>query len=97
MTDEALTELNRKIAVMEASKTQKIESRNTHRSSLGPTCWFPSPDPDWEWDRCDYRVKPVEPARLYRSALGGIYCTPTGEVAAEFIELTPEVKSKLGL
>jgi len=94
MTESDLAELNRKIAVMEASKTQEIESRALHGQCIA---WDACSIPTWDWNNFDFRVKPVEPARLYRSALGGIYCAPEVEVVAEYIELTPEVKKALKL
>jgi len=63
----------------------------------------------WNWVHFDYRVKPVEPRKIWVR----IYCdgtmtahsdkimrdivTSLGLSYGEFIELTPEIKVKLGL
>lgn len=110
MTDEAITELNRKIEVMEASKTQKIQSQE---GNGGGAVWDDCPIPVWDWFNYDYRVEPTEPQRLvgfrYRSEIvhsawhsahrAGVEFSGAPETAekVEFIELTPEIKQKLGL
>lgn len=110
MTPEALTELNRKSAVMEASKTQKIQSR---AGNGGGAVWDDCPSPVWDWFNYDYRVKPVEPQRLvglrYRGETvhsawcnvhrAGVEFSGAPETAekVEFIELTPSVRAKLNL
>lgn len=65
MTDEALTELNRKIAVMQAYRDGKeIECTGTkHPESLDGK-WRNAGTPSWNWRDMDYRVKAVEPQKL---------------------------------
>ncbi len=89
MTVEAWAELNRKISVMEASKTQQIQFREDHCgewNDMREEC------PSWDWEHYDYRVKPVEPRRI--TMRPGITFL---EREGEFIELTPEIRKALNL
>lgn len=103
MTEEALTELNRKIAVMEAYRDgREIE----YRRYAYQIDWRDSADPSpaWNWAEFDYRVKPEPPIALtlLRSATGeyhgGSWCFKNRkESEIRFLELTPEVRVKLNL
>lgn len=69
MTDEALTELNRKIAVMEAYRDgREIQHKYIGQSVPAVDTWAdstpPHAAPQWLWTMYDYRVKPIEPQKL---------------------------------
>lgn len=98
--------LDYKISVMQAYRAgEKIEHRNTKRAHGGETEWFETSNPQWDWWNCDYRVKAQEPRRLMVSwdkNMAEWKDVPTIDEAlrstlVEFIELTPEIKQKLGL
>lgn len=99
-----------KIAVMQAAvEGKEIQHRYIGPDATGVckinSVWMdstpPHAAPQWYWHLYDYRVKPQEPAivRLHVSKDGTPWIRdpqPTGNLV-EFIELTPEVRSKLGL
>lgn len=88
MTDEALTELNRKIAVMRAYR----DGREVEFFNYGSEQWYKRCLPGWDWTEFDYRVKPFEPRRIRIHPGITLF-----ESEGEFIELTPEVCAKLNL
>ena len=103
-----LTELNRKLAVMEAYREGRpIQYRNDMPgTNIIPwqDCSYPSPV--WNWNEFDYRVKPVEPQIIWVQTINGKLYANCGSIKSpimsgvpviEFIELTPEVRAKLGL
>jgi len=108
MTESEPTELNRKIAVMEAYKEGK---QIQYRISMDGTNIIPwtdcsHPSPTWNWNEFDYRVKPVEPQIIWVQTVNGKLYANCGSMkspivsnvpAIEFIELTPSVREKLGL
>lgn len=101
MTDSDLAELDRKIAVMQAYRDGKVIQITNGRGNWRDDGSVPL---IWNWGCHDYRVKPVEPRRLW------VLSTPDGSgvtnqfsqydtrlPSIQFIELTPEVREKLGL
>lgn len=107
MTESELAELNRKIAVMEASKTKEIE-----RKDMSTGRWIGWQCPDWNWEFFDYRVKQNPRRAMVTVAANGKFIAAynvelemgaiklrreTRNDLIEFIELTPEVKQKLGI
>lgn len=99
--------LDEMIAVMEASKTKEIEVANLGQNDWS-LCRLP---PCWNWTHCDYRVKAQEPRRVwvntYSDGVMSVWSDKLGsEISvnasnfrdrSEFIELTHDVKSRLGL
>jgi len=92
------------LAVMQAAKEGKeIQKRYLYPSVSMTNEWVDFHIPDWNWGIYDYRVKPVEPkrVRLYVNEKGCPSWIPNSTDKtlniSEFIELTPEVRSKLGL
>jgi len=99
------------IAVMQAEKSGKTIQENHLDEADWDDVQFPC---GWNWVSYDYRVKPVEPRRIFVPELNcGLhpnnFFTKENAVlsvkqdalnytgCAEFIELTPEVRTKLGL
>lgn len=101
MTEEALNELNRKIAVMQSSRAQKIQFRVYHGGE-----WIninSEEGPSWDWIHYDYRVRAVEPRIVFvhTNCDGSVSTRHTSECPAcpsiPFVEMTPEVRAKLNL
>ena len=97
-----------KIAVMQAAKEGKtIECRISNAHALSH--WYEEKNPRWNWLDYDYRVKLADLRRVWvvfyphciavrhteKEALETALSNYTS--ICEFIEFTPEVKSKLGL
>lgn len=98
--------------VMQASKTKEIQHKyiGVVVPGIDPEnqTWNdstpPHARPRWNWDMYDYRVKPPDQFHItfVRGSDGKLYGPPVLErpgddSVIEFIELTPEVKAKLGL
>ena len=89
------------IEVMQAA----MEGKKVERQMLGcDVPWQEESPPLWNWFVFDYRVKPVEPRQLTAVRYPSVgFCFPSLQAqpgdgdTIEFIELTPEIKSKLGL
>lgn len=98
--------LDEMIAVMEASKTKEIEVRAVTWPEVDWIIEHARPL-IFDWVHYDYRVKPEmkEPARVILYLVGDFWHSDIYDVAqhcppypsSEFIELTPEVKEKLGI
>lgn len=74
MTDMEKDALRRKIAVMEAAERgQRIEIRK-----LGESGWSLSPNPEWNWQKFDYRIGAEESVRRDPNKTPEI-CPPWGE------------------
>jgi len=104
--------LKEMIAVMQAAEEGKeIESARLPNCDEGSTmCWDLDRRPFWNWLHEDYRVKPAEPKKIfvnwYPDGSGCFHQSlevakrslcPANGTTMEFIQLTPEVKAKLGL
>jgi len=89
------------IAVMQAAvEGKKIESCNQD----GEWLFIEGRAMRWNWEQCDYRVKPVEPRKIwvntktyYHSRMQAAEDTPCTQTILEFIELTPEIRKALNL
>ncbi len=108
--------INEMIAVMQAFQEGKaIQSKRKPSCDMGRHVsegdWGDDISPTWSWSQRDYRVKPVEPKRVWISFSPGpdhsvratwqrkpdIDSESSAMVVVEFIELTPEVRVKLNL
>ena len=59
-----MNDINRMIAVMQAAKEGKaIQSRRSDYCDIDEN-WKDTPEPIWNWDTYDYRVKPAELRRI---------------------------------
>ena len=101
-TPEQIEEHKRRIEVMQAWPEKEIEAK--YRLPADGS-WVSYKDcasgPSWDWASFDYRIKPSEPRRVWvQFDEGGRPIDVLGyrwSVCPEFIELTPEVRAKLGL
>ena len=60
-----MNDIDRMVAVMQAAKEGKtIQSRNLDHGDID-VHWIDTTSPLWDWHTCDYRIKPVEPRRIW--------------------------------
>lgn len=103
------SEIDRQIEVMKASKEAGavVECRERNYAKGR---WAETPKPAWDWNHYDYRIRPASPAPPRRVFCVwdhngdpeqfqdfDISDLPPGFTQREFIELTPEVRAKLGM
>jgi len=80
------------IAVMQSARDGKlIESAHSEEECGNLKYWVDDPSPTWSWANRDYRVKVVNPRKVT------VVYGPDGSIESEFIELTPEIRAKIGL
>ena len=60
-----MTDIDYMIAVMQAAKEGKAIQRRRRNHSAIDENWRDAPEQRWDWFTFDYRVKPVEPRRIW--------------------------------
>ena len=94
--------LDEMISIMQAAKEGKeIQWRFVIRTEDGWDACTPTTRM-WDWFGCDYRVKPVEPRRIFvvtysNGLLSKCIDDSPNFPSGEFIELTPEIRKALNL